>query len=330
MMTTTQAYEENILITGSGGFIGQLLAAALIESSPTTRLTLTDIVEPPIPKMGTPNNDRITAVKSDLTSETAVDELLTSPFTAVYLLHGLMSGGAEANLELGWRVNWDSHRTIIDRLRTKVPGIVVIFPSSLAVYGPSIPGHQSVTSEATCPEPQSSYGAQKLMVETYINDFSRRGLIDGRIVRLPTVIVRPGAPSAAASSFASGIVREPLNSKRSILPVTRDLEMWVCSPRTVVSNLVHVKDVPKDRFGISRVVNLPGITVTVEQILQALGAVGGSHALGLIDEVRDPKIEAIVGSWPARFDIKRAEGLGMKGDHSLVETVKAFAASLGK
>ena len=105
MMTTTQAYEENILITGSGGFIGQLLAAALIESSPTIRLTLTDIIEPPIPKTGTQKNDRITTVKSDLTSQEAVDELLTSPFTAVYLLHGLMSGGAEANLELGWRVN---------------------------------------------------------------------------------------------------------------------------------------------------------------------------------------------------------------------------------
>jgi nucleoside-diphosphate-sugar epimerase len=166
------------------------------------------------------------------------------------------------------------------------------------------------------------------MVETYLNDFSRRGLLDGRIVRLPTVIVRPGAPSAAASSFASGIVREPLQGEKSILPVARDLEMWVCSPKTVISNLVLIKDVPKEKFGTSRVINLPGITVTVQEILEALEAVGGSKATTLIEEARDPKIEAIVGSWPARFDVGRAKGLGMKDDVTLVETVKAFADSL--
>ena len=327
-MATQYPREEKILITGGAGFIGQLLASALIESSLTTHLTITDVVEPPIPKGALHHKDRIAAVKSDLTDLAAVETLLSNAYTTVYLLHGLMSGGAEANLELGWRVNWDSHRTIIDRLRTSFPGTITVFPSSLAVYGPSASGPRGITSEATCPEPQSSYGAQKLMVETYINDFSRRGLIDGRIVRLPTVIVRPGAPSAAASSFASGIVREPLKGERSTLPVGRDLEMWVCSPDTVVKNLVYVKEVPKSRFGITRVVNLPGITVSVGQILEALEAVGGNHALKLVEEVRDPKIEAIVGSWPGRFDITRAEGLGMTGDHSLVETVQAFASSL--
>ena len=328
-MASTKTRDENILITGGAGFIGQALTAALVESSPTTRLTITDVIEPPVPESVSQHKNRITTVKSDLTNPSAISALLSSTtFTTVYLLHGLMSGGAEANLELGWHVNWDSHRGIIDHLRTHAPGTVAIFPSSLAVYGPSSPG--GVTSEATCPVPQSSYGAQKLMVETYINDFSRRGLIDGRIVRLPTVIVRPGAPSAAASSFASGIVREPLKGERSVLPVARDLEMWVCSPRTVIRNLVYVKAVPKEQFGISRVVNLPGITVSVEQILKALEAVGGSKAISLIDEVRDPKIEAIVGSWPAKFDIKRAEELGLKGDGSLVETVQAFAASLNQ
>lgn len=126
------------------------------------------------------------------------------------------------------------------------------------MYGPS--AETEVTSEATYPVPQSSYGAQELMVETYVNDFSRRGLLDGRVMRLPTVIVRPGAPSAAASSFARGIVREPLRGERSVLPVSRDLEMWVCSSRMVVANLVHVKDIPKERFGgLTRVMNLPGL-----------------------------------------------------------------------
>ncbi|KAK9770535.1 hypothetical protein SCAR479_12806 [Seiridium cardinale] len=316
---------QNILITGAAGFIGQALAEALVHSDPNIRLTLTDVVEPSIPKTMT-NPGMINCSKCDLTDPVAITTLLSTPFTAVYLLHGLMSGGAEANLELGWKVNWDSHRSILDYLRKNNSGVITIFPSSLAVYGPSSP--KEIISEMTCPLPQSSYGAQKLMVETYINDFSRRGLLDGRIVRLPTVIVRPGAPSAAASSFASGIVREPLRGEKSVLPVTRDLQMWVCSPETVVRNLVFVKDVPKETFGSSRTVNLPGITVTVQQILDALQQVGGNTATSLVEETRDPKIESIVSSWPANFDITRAQSLGMKGDVALVETIKKFADSL--
>ncbi|KAK9784530.1 hypothetical protein SCARD494_12785 [Seiridium cardinale] len=316
---------QDILITGAAGFIGQALAEALVHSDPNIRLTLTDVVEPSIPKAMT-NPGMINCSKCDLTDPVAITTLLSTPFTAVYLLHGLMSGGAEANLELGWKVNWDSHRGILDYLRKNNSGVITIFPSSLAVYGPSSP--KEITSEMTCPLPQSSYGAQKLMVETYINDFSRRGLLDGRIVRLPTVIVRPGAPSAAASSFASGIVREPLRGEKSVLPVTRDLQMWVCSPETVVRNLVFVKDVPKETFGSSRTVNLPGITVTVQQILDALQQVGGNTATSLVEETRDPKIESIVSSWPANFDITRAQSLGMKGDVALVETIKKFADSL--
>lgn len=219
-------------------------------------------------------------------------------------------------------------RAILDQLRVHHPGTVVIFPSSLAVYGPTGPGE--ITSESTNPLPQSSYGAQKLMVETYLNDFSRRGLLDGRIVRLPTVVVRPGAPSAAASSFASGIIREPLKGEKSILPVSRDLEMWICSPKTVVANLIRIKDVPGEKFGLSRVTNLPGITVTVHRMLEAVERVGGIQALNLIEERRDTKIEAIVGSWPARFDTSRAKDLGLKDDQTLVETINEFAASLSR
>lgn len=320
---------EHILITGAAGFIGQELTSALMQASPGARLTLTDVVEPPIPAAVVPakQTGQITALQSDLTDARAVASLLSARYTAVYLLHGLMSGGAEANLELGWRVNWDSHRAVLDHLRTEHPGTVVVFPSSLAVYGPPAAAG-AVTSEATCPQPQSSYGAQKLMVETYLNDFSRRGLLDGRVVRLPTVLVRPGAPSAAASSFASGIVREPLRGQPSTLPVARGLEMWICSPRTVVANLVRVKDVPADRFGRSRTVNLPGITVSVQEILCALEQVGGRAAVDLVHEARDPRVEAIVESWPARFDVARARALGLSGDVPLVDTVAAFADSL--
>ncbi|SPO07183.1 related to nucleoside-diphosphate-sugar epimerase [Cephalotrichum gorgonifer] len=315
---------EHVLITGGAGFIGQLLAAALLTTSPTLHITTTDITAPPLPASLTPDDaKRITASASDLTDPAAITSLLQTPYTSVYLLHGLMSGGAEANLELGWKVNWDSHRAIIDHLRHHRSGTVVVFPSSLAVYGPPAAGE--ITSERTRAQPRSSYGAQKLMVETYLDDMARRDLIDARIVRLPTIIVRPGKPSAAASSFASGILREPLNGKRAVLPVSRNLEMWVCSPRTVVRNLVLAREVPAKSLGGSRVFNLPGITVTVQQILDALREVGGDEAVRLVREEKDPGIEAIVWSWPARFDVTRAMRLGMEGDVSLVENVRVFA-----
>jgi nucleoside-diphosphate-sugar epimerase len=317
---------KHILITGAGGFIGQELASALLAAETNAHLVLADVFEPPLP----PNTKRATSIKSDLTDSAAVDSLLGSArWHACYLLHGIMSGGAESNLDLGLAVNLDSHRLVLDYLRKVQPGVIVVFPSSLAIYGPS-ESADAVVSEKTIPIPQSSYGAEKLIIETLVNDFSRRGLIDGRVCRLPTVIVRPGAPSAAASSFASGIVREPLKGERSVLPVSRDLEMWVCSPKTVVKNLVAIKDVPKEKFGNNqgRVVNLPGQTVKVREILAAVEAVGGQKALSLIDEKRDSKVEAIVASWPARFDITVANSLGLMSDISLTEEVESFAKNL--
>lgn len=317
--------KQYILITGAGGFIGQELAVSLLASSPTIHLVLADVFQPP-----NPSSSRAESTKSDLTQPSAVSSLLSSrTWSACYLLHGIMSGGAEANLDLGLSVNIDSHRLVLDHLRVHQPGTVVVFPSSLAIYGPPNP-ENPVISESTIPIPQSSYGAEKLIVETLLNDYSRRGLLDGRICRLPTVIVRPGAPSAAASSFASGIVREPLKGEGSVLPVSRDLEMWVCSPKTVVRNLVAIKDVPAEKFGANRgrTVNLPGQTVKVGQILDALRDVGGQKALDLVEEKRDAKVEAIVASWPAQFDISLATRLGMSPDISLTEEINRFAESL--
>jgi nucleoside-diphosphate-sugar epimerase len=312
---------NEILITGGAGFIGQALVSALLAADSSLSVTLTDVVQPPVPAG---QESRVTSLKADLTDPSAVASLLDRRFAAAYVLHGLMSGGAEANLDLGLRVNVDSVRVILDRLRSSHPGTVVVFASSCAVYGKADP----VRELETLPQPKSSYGAEKLIVELLLNDYSRRGLLDGRIVRLPTVIVRPGAPSAAASSFASGIVRESLQGVKNVLPVARDLEMWVCSPATVVKNLVKIKDVPAEKLGGTRIVNLPGITVTVQEILDALEQVGGKEALGYLEEKRDPTIEAIVGSWPARFDVSRAYGLGLDPDGRVIEAVKAFKASL--
>lgn len=238
-----------------------------------------------------------------------------------------MSSAAEANLSLGLRVNFDSTRMVLDILRRVKPGIKVIYSSACAVFGPS---EGKVVTELTMPLPGSSYGAQKLMCETLLNDFSRRSLIDGRILRLPTIIVRPGKPSGAASSFVSSIIREPLRGEKSQLPVAKSLEVWVCSTRTAVKNLIIARDIPKENFGGSRVVNLPGITVTVEQMLQALKDVGGAKALSFVEEKKDPVVEKIVLSWPTRFDTTRAKGLGFIEDGPLERTVAEYVEDYGE
>ena len=180
-----------ILITGAGGFIGQALAKAILKDFPVNSLVLTDVMQPPKPQES--SRCRILCKQADLTKSESWQDLVSPDLTHVYLLHGIMSGAAEANLDLGLRVNIDSMRLALDTLRTITPGIRVIFPSSLAVFGPLSEG--SVVDENTITLPRSSYGAQKQITETLLNDFSRRGLLDGRIVRLPTIIVRPGLPS---------------------------------------------------------------------------------------------------------------------------------------
>ncbi|KAI9819176.1 MAG: hypothetical protein M1827_007332 [Pycnora praestabilis] len=323
----------HVLITGAGGFIGQALAQALISDERYTQITLTDIVEPSAPTLGdSTGNVQVRCIKADLSSPSACTSLFTGDIDVHYLLHGIMSGAAESNLERGLQINFDVTRRILDLLRAaNKPSIKVIFPSSLAVYGSPSPS-SNITSESTAPRPGSSYGAQKLMCETLLNDLSRRGLLDGRVLRLPTVVVRPGKPSGAASSFASGIIREPLRGEKSVLPVSRELKMWVCSPRTVVRNLLLAAEIPKERFEEhgARTVNLPGITVTVAEMLEALRVVGGEELLKHVEERRDPAVDNIVGNWPARFDTSLAKSLGFLDDGTLVETINAYVEDYGK
>ena len=179
--------KSNVIITGAGGFIGQALASALLSDETVSQLTLTDVFEPSVPQCKDSNQQvRTKCLKADLTSQEVCRKLFTADINLVYLLHGLMSGASEANLELGIKVNIDSMRQIFDILREVKPGVKIVFPSSTAVYGPPDEPDEVVT-ERTAPLPGSSYGAQKHITETLLNDYSRRGLLDGRIVRLPTV-----------------------------------------------------------------------------------------------------------------------------------------------
>ncbi|KAL4940576.1 hypothetical protein BDV06DRAFT_230239 [Aspergillus oleicola] len=327
----------SILITGAGGFIGQALANALASTPGVTSLVLTDVIEPPSPSTTSQTqNVKVKTLKADLTSPDTCRSLLSTEFTHIYLLHGIMSGASEANLSLGLAVNVDSMRSILEVLRERYEAasgnnkpVRIVYPSSLAVFGgPDVP--KAPVTESTMTLPQSSYGAQKHICEVLFNDFSRRGIIDAIVVRLPTIIVRPGKPSGAASSFCSGIVREPLKGEESHLPVERDLKLWVCSTRTIIRNLVRAKDVMFGEETYSRIVNLPGVTVTVQEILDGLKNVGGEEALQRVVEKPDPAVQKIVGSWPAIFDIQKAISLGFYPDVDLTGTIRAYIEDYGQ
>jgi len=308
-----------ILITGAAGFIGQLLAEVLL-NDPSYTLLLTDIIEPPIPKnVKYPHN--ATCVKADLSTEAA--SIIDSTIEIAFIFHGIMSSGAEANFPLGMLVNLDATRILLDALHSARPGIRVIYASSQAVYGRPFP---KIVDENVRPTPESSYGAQKLICETLINDYSRRGFIQGLAVRFPTITVRPGKPTAAASSFLSGLIREPLNGVECVLPVQdRAFGSWVCSPKTLVLNLVHTITLDLNLLPAhNRVVNMPGIYVTIQDMLNALEKVGGKDKLKLITEVTEPATETILRSWADRFDNKLAYGLGFKPDSSFEQAVRDY------
>ena len=199
-MASPSERKLDILITGAGGFIGQALASALLSDAAVRSIILTDVVEPPVPQ-SKGSGVKVSGHQADLTSRHDCESLFKAPFHLVYLLHGIMSSQSEANLELGIQVNLDSTRQILDILRNANPGVKIVYPSSLAVYGP--PEGGELTTERIAPAPRSSYGAQKLICETLLNDFSRRGLLDARILRLPTVSYggKSDSPSTRANSL---------------------------------------------------------------------------------------------------------------------------------
>ncbi|KAK7203425.1 putative nucleoside-diphosphate-sugar epimerase [Myxozyma melibiosi] len=310
-----------VLITGAAGFIGQLLAKELL-ADPEHELVLVDIVEPPVPA-GCKYPGNAKTIKTDLTKSAST--IITPDIDAVYVFHGIMSAGAEANFELGMSANIDATRALFEaiRLSGKPTPIRVLYASSQAVYGMPTP---DIVTEAVVPTPESSYGAQKLICEALINDYTRRGFFDGFAFRFPTISVRPGKPTAAASSFLSGMIREPLNGLPCEIPIeNRKFAHWICSPRTLVANLIYALTMPSDAAPKHiRVVNLPGIGVTVQEMIDALEAIGGKEAVALLSEKDVPELREILYSWPPNFDNKRAYDMGFKPDQPFVDTVKDY------
>ncbi|WP_280552906.1 D-erythronate dehydrogenase [Halomonas sp. 25-S5] len=314
----------HIAITGAAGFLGQRLVAQLLErgelnGAAIQRLTLIDQTEPPAIDQEAVD---VVSVALDITMPGALDPVLKAQPDVIYHLAAVVSSAAEADFDLGMRVNFDATRALLEGCRAQgLSATRLIMASSVAAYGGDLP---EVLDDMTALHPQNSYGAQKAMSELLVNDYSRRGLVDGLVLRLPTIVIRPGRPNAAASSFASSILREPLNGEEAVCPVPTDLDLFVMSPAKVVDALIHGAEIPGDVLGPFRAFMLPGITVSVAEMLETLREVAGEEALARVRHEPDAPIEAIVGSWPARFTNKRARQLGFQSDHDFHEIVEAF------
>ncbi|EZH84869.1 hypothetical protein B7G55_05350 [Aeromonas hydrophila] len=303
-----------IIITGGGGFLGQKLARALLHSSlPFSELLLVDIQAPPALA-----DSRVRCLQADLTAPGVAESLISERTTVVYHLAAIVSSHAEQDFDLGWQVNLDTTRSLLEACRHARPGIRFVFTSSLAVYGGPLP---ELVNDGTALTPTSSYGTQKAMGELLVNDYSRKGYVDGLALRLPTICVRPGKPNRAASSFVSSIIREPLQGEVALCPVSPELRLWLSSPATVVANFLLAATLPK---GDNRSINLPGISVTVGEMLTALAQAGGQAARDRVQFAADPAIERIVASWPGRIDNQRATVLGFMADRTFAEIIDSF------
>jgi nucleoside-diphosphate-sugar epimerase len=311
-----------IVITGGCGFLGRLVAIRLLERGsglgPVDELVLFDNAAPVLPL---PADRRLKLVTGDIADRATVGRLMAPGTDVVFHLAAVVSGEAEANTDLGYRVNLDGTRAVLDSCRALGTCPRVVFASSLAVYGGALP---PTVGDDTALHPQTSYGTHKALGELLVNDYSRKGFVDGRALRLPTVIVRPGRPNRAASTFASSMIREPLAGEDAVCPVSPDTVMALASPRRIVAGLVHALDLPGQSFGASRSLQLPGFSVSVGEMAAALRRAGGEVAYARIRWQPDPQIQAIVAGWPRGLLTPRAEALGFGRDSGIDEVIAAF------
>lgn len=311
-----------VVVTGGGGFLGLRLARALLSREDVSRLVLFDTAFPP----QLPEDPRLEAVRGDIADARALAAAVTLDTAAVFHLAAVVSGAAEADFDLGYRVNLEGMRLLLERLRGCARPPRVVYTSSVAAFGGELP---PVLDDATTPHPQTSYGTQKVIGEYLLADYTRKGFVDGRALRLPTVVVRPGKPNAAASSFASAIIREPLAGIDYDCPVGPQTAVWLLSPRRVVEALVLAHDSPPEVWGVDRVVNLPGISATVAEMVGALARVAGARVAARVRYAPDPRIQAIVRTWPARFRTPRAFAMGFRADPDVETVIRDYIADEG-
>jgi D-erythronate 2-dehydrogenase len=311
---------EAILVTGGGGFLGSRLAEQLRERKPNARITLLDTAVPPA--LGS----RFTCVTGDIAERSVIESALTPDTTSVFHLASVVSGGAEADFDLGYRVNLEGARNLLEACRRLAKPPRFVFASSVAAFGGKLP---RVLDDATMPAPQTSYGTQKVICEYLVADYTRKGFVDGRSLRLPTIVVRPGKPNLAASSFASSIIREPLAGIAVDCPVPESTGVWILSPRRAVEAFIHAHELPADAWPTTRVVNLPGITRTVREMIDAMARVAGAGTAQRVRFVDDLRIQDIVKTWPVRFNTEKALEMGFRADDDFEDVVRDFMAGQG-
>lgn len=315
-----------ILVTGAAGFIGQMvvnaLAArgALLLNGTERRIAAilaTDIAEGPLSDLAG-RHHRVHALPGTLSSPEVLARVAEDTPDLVIHLAAVVSGQAEADYDLGMAVNLQSTIDLINACRKMSKPPVFLFSSSVAVF--SCAANDTI-SEDTLPAPRSSYGTQKLMGELLVRDATRKGFILGRSLRFPTISVRPGAPNKAASSFASGIIREPLAGQDAILPVGRDLRLHLASPDKALAYTLHAAGLAQRDIGPDTTLTLPGVTVTVGAMIDTLTRIAGADVAGRIKPAHDPAIEAIVASWPGQILTPRAEALGFTPDTDFADLI---------
>lgn len=314
------------LVIGAAGMAGRKLVEALVAKGEINgkvieRLTLVDVIEPAAPARfaGT-----ATSLAADLSDEGVAAKLVAGRPDLIFHLAAIVSGEAEMDFEKGYRVNLDGTRELLEAIRLegkKAPYKPrLVFTSSIAVFGEPLPEIIGDTHHHT---PLTSYGTQKAIDELLLADYSRRGFLDGIGIRLPTIVIRPGAPNKAASGFFSNILREPLSGLEAVLPVKEDVRHWFASPRAAVRFLIHAASLDTSALGSRRSLTMPGLSATVGEEIEALRRFGGDRAVKLIRHEPDEAIARMVAGWPQNFDASRAIGLGFEAEKSFDDIIRA-------
>lgn len=312
----------NILIIGGGGVVGQKLAKALtakgtLRGTPISRLTLADVVDPAPVDAPFP----VETTRCDIADAASVAQVVTKDTDVIYLLAAIVSAHAEEDFDAGMQINLFGTYNVLELCRTLGTAPVVVFTSSIAVYGGEA---QNPLGDHTYPNPQTSYGGQKAIGEILINDYSRKGFIDGRAFRLPTISVRPGKPNRAASSFMSSILREPLNGQTAICPVDGDFLHYYLSPRKCADNLVKAAELDGAVIGENRAMQMPGKVWSIDQVIAAMTAVAGPEPAKLIRWEAQPEVQAIVSGWRWDIHADKALRLGLEADASFEDNIRYY------
>lgn len=313
-----------ILITGAGGFIGRKLTERLLADGSVDGRTVEHVTAADLFGLDQLADDaRLAKVTLDITDHVAAAKLIAQGYDLVVHLAAIVSANAEEDFDLGYKVNLDGTRYLLEGLKALGTCPRLVFASTLAVYGGPVPTPPALIGDDFHLTPQTSYGAQKAASELLVADYTRKGFIDGRALRLPTIVVRPGKPNKAASTFASSIIREPLAGQEAICPVSLDSTMYILSPRRVIDAFVRTAGLPSEAFGQVRSLTLPGIAVRIGDALDALRRIASDKVADRVKQVPDPKIQKIVDGWPYNFASKRARDMGYEADASIDEIIQA-------